>query len=353
MPAATPGARRATCPACAAAIRRVPRSGDDRRTAHATAMRRYACTGAGCGWQGLLPRQPRRAPAWWAGRAASSPGRTGGRPAVLAAAAGVALVLAAAGQRDALLAQPGPAVAAEAPVQWLPPGGHHEGVALSLAHPLLRADDAHAPDIERLALRQGCAWGKPGRNPYRGSVEQALVTARLPAAVVQRIAHKVRTGQPDDRLEIRNEGIRAARDGRGFDPRNVALTYGHTLCVNARVNFPAGHAEPASLYEAADDEGRLHSVMVPDVCGNVSVLGARMERRRARPAVLAETPHGGPQLLLVRAEETAGEAARRVPEPGTPALLGAGLAAAAVLAWARRRSRRPSSDPARRSSDRR
>jgi hypothetical protein len=208
---------------------------------------------------------------------------------------------------------------------------------------LLQAPETAGPEVERLALKQGCAWAQPGRSPYRGSVEQALVSARLPAEVVQRIALKVHAGQRDDRLLISNTSIRTQRDAREFDPRNVAMTYARTLCVNTRVNFKPGHTEAASLYEAADEQGRLHSVMVPDVCGNVSVLGVRMERRRAQGLpVLAEVSSASiPVLHTVWIEEVADGQVRQVPESGTLANVLAGLAAAAAVAGWRRRARRP------------
>jgi hypothetical protein len=329
---------RSGCPACAAEIRRVPRNERDRQGPFAAAMRRYRCADATCGWEGLLPRQApsrRSAPSRWqrlrAGLATLRPGL----PVAVAAVGGMAF---AAAVLMGTTAWRGPSSAAAPKAQWLAPGQHHEGVALAAQHPLLQAPDTEAAEVERLALRQGCAWGLPGRNPYRGTVEQALVTAKLPPEVVQRVAMKVRNGQPDDRLEIRNEGIRGSKGEREFDPNNVALTYGHTLCVNARVNFKPGHVERATLYEAADNKGQLHAVMVPDVCGNVSVLGARMERKRPRVAVLAEWAHGGPRLLRLRALEEE-DPPQSVPEPATLALAVLALAAAGGAgAWARRRT---------------
>lgn len=339
--------RRSTCPSCGAQIRRVPRSEADRDDHHAAAMRRYQCVDAACGWQGLLPRQRserglRRARAGARGTVARrllprlKAGLQAGRraaPTVLAGLAGAVLAtVALLGWAPAWL------VEANKPT-LLAPGEQHDGVAMTPQHPLLLAEDMAAPEVERLSLRQGCAWGKPGRNPYRGTVDQALLTAKLPAEVVQRIVHKVQAGQPDDRLQITTAAIRAEGDQREFEPRNVAMTYGKTLCVNTRVNFPAGHVERASLYEAADRRGNLYSVMVPDVCGNVSVLGARMERGRKRVAlpVLAETAHGAPGLLL--GIGTTSDPAQQVPEPGTLACVAAALAAAAgVGAWSRRRS---------------
>lgn len=318
------------------------RTADDLESRFAEALARYRCTDASCGWAGLLPRQSERAadrrPAFAPDMARwKSVGRRAVRawPLLLAGLATAAIV--------SLAQSDDPGGRAARSNRPLAPGEHHDGVALSSEHPLLKAvveESPAAKDVERLALRQGCAWGKPGRNPYRGSVDQALLTAKLPPEVIQRIAHKVGSGQLDDRLEITNAGIRAERDERQFDPRNVALTYGRTLCVNARVNFPVGHVERASLYEAADRQGNLYSVMVPDVCGNVSVLGARMERKRKRVAlpVLAQTAHAAPALMLVSGAED--DPARTVPEPGTLACVIAALAAWGGLRWRALRRRR-------------
>lgn len=346
--------RRSPCPTCGQTIRRIHRSADDRQVVNAAALRRYQCTNAECGWQGLLPRQPslpqRRSPAVAPAAPVEAPApRAGERrvrlaPMLLAGLSGMVFASAAtialmgAGPAEPQRARPRPQQAGK-----LGPGDHHEGVAMNASHPLLQLQEAAPEGVTPLALRQGCAWGKPGRNPYRGTVDEALVTAKLPAEVVQRIAMKVKNGQLDDRLEISNAGIRTSRDGREFEPRNVALTYGKTLCVNSRVNFPNGHIERASLFEAADKRGNLYSVMVPDVCGNVSVLGARMERGRKRLAlaVLAETSHDAPAVINTGAGEDESPAPfNTVPEPSSLASTLAALGAATLAgAWARRRRR--------------
>jgi hypothetical protein len=333
------------CPACGQQVRRVRRTEDDMESRFAASMARYRCMDGGCGWNGLLPlvlpaasARPRRrrknaAPAWPALRAV---GRKVVRalPLVLAGLSTAALVMHMA---------PNAATAVQEARTNLPLklGEHHDGVEMTPDHPLLKAaDDPASPAaVQRLTVKQGCAWGIPGRNPYRGSVEQALLTAKLPAEVIQRISTKVASGQLDDRLEITNAGIRPERDeSREFESRNVAMTYGHTLCVNTRVNFQRGHVERASLYEATDNKGNLYSVMVPDVCGNVSVLGARMERKRQRVAlpVLAETAHGAPALmrLVSGARE---DAVMTVPEPGSFALALAALGGLAGACLVQRR----------------
>lgn len=338
--------RRSTCPACGSEIRRIPRTEADRSVRFANAMRRYGCVVASCSWQGLLPRQPslrrpeigvsvpavqpvvsRFKSVWKASRRVA--------PGVFAGLAGAALAV-------VVLVGWAPTWLLNARVQTslLAPGQYHDGVPMTPRHPLLLAEDDDAPEVQRLSLRQGCVWGKPGRNPYRGTVDQALVTAKLPPEVIQRVMHKIESGQRDDRIAISNAGIRAERDQREYESRNVAMTYGKVLCVNTRVNFPVGHVERASLYEAADKKGNLYSVMVPDVCGNVSVLGARMERGRKRTplAVLAETDHGAPGLLLM-AGTGDDPGVMSVPEPSAMATALAALAAAfGATVWSRRRA---------------
>lgn len=134
------------------------------------------------------------------------------------------------------------------------------------------ASDARSTSAAGLSLRWGCAWGNPGRNPYRGSTEQALQAAGLPAEVVADIAAQRAAGRSNQRLLIQLGSIQTESGDRTFDPRRFDMTFGMTMCRNARVNFAPGHVEGADLYEATDAQGRQHVVMVPDVCGNVSVL---------------------------------------------------------------------------------
>jgi hypothetical protein len=346
------------CPACGRKVRRVHRTDDDMESRFAESMARYRCVSDRCGWNDLLPMQlptaaarPRvartRAPIDLSGLRATGRRVLRAWPLLLAGIATAAIVS---------QSLPGTSSAARDVRNTLPLkfGEHHDGVDMTPDHPLLTAaqDPVSSAGVQRLSLKQGCAWGLPGSNPYRGSVEQALVTAKLPPEVIQRIAHKVSSGQLDDRLEITNAGIRPERDDqREFEARNVAMTYGNTLCVNTRVNFKRGHVERASLYEAADKQGNLYSVMVPDVCGNVSVLGARMERKRKRVAlpVLAETQHGAPALMrLVSGAQDEAQQRNTVPEPDSLVLaLGALAVMAGVAARRQGRARRDSADPPR------
>lgn len=196
----------------------------------------------------------------------------------LAAAAAVVGPLAVIGVSGLeLIARPATGLAAA-------PGESHDGLPLRdrqapIGGALLQVRADRPVDLASgapvaLTLRQGCAWGQPGRLPYRGSTAQALTAAGLPAEVVQQIAAQRQAGGRAGRLEISRHAIRQV-DGPGrFNPRSMAMTFGLTLCLHSRVNFAPGHVEPADLYQARDASGRLFSVMVPDVCGNVTVLSA-------------------------------------------------------------------------------
>ena len=240
---------------------------------------------------------------WWRRRGL----RRVGRKALLASAGGLLASLATAW----VLHRPAPdAVTVGANVVLR--GTHLEGERLPAAHPLQRLLPAPAMEDEPqgygqtaaalLRVRRHCAWGLPGRNPYRGSPEQALQTATLSATVVAQIAARMRTGQRVDRVTISNDGIRAQRSGRQFDPQRVAMTYGMTMCVDTRVNFDVGHSEGGDLYEAMDDDGRIYAVMVPDVCGNVSVLGQRVVKTASPPGA-ASGAAGDPRPWMRLAPE--------------------------------------------------
>ncbi len=349
--AASPAQRR--CPLCDGVdLRRVPRRPEDRSLGTAPALRRYRCRAAACSWEGLLTRRGS------SNRSASKRQRRWLKFAPwLLAAFGVLAI----GAFAVVLGSQN-----RAPVGWQtpPPGQSFDGDPLPVGHPLLTRSTEAAPSIStgasqsrpsaaadepaarpeatatRLQLRRHCAWGQPGRSPYRGTPEQAMVLAQLPPEVVRRIDADIRTGNVTDRLTITNASIRADSSKREFDPGTVAMTYGHTLCLGTRVNFEEGHAERADLYEATAADGRVYAVMVPHVCGNVSVLGQRAERLRRAPAGGAQTADDAMRRLpdaLMHADDdgrrfaSAEGGSRSVPEPATLGLVLAGLMLLAVL----------------------
>lgn len=334
-----------------------------------TGYRRYHCTNAACIWAGLLPAvlaedgsTPLAAP--WKGLRA----RAAGRSAAMMVVGGVL----AAAVTAWVLHEPAPAAVMVGP-HVVTRGTHLEGERLPEAHPLKSLLPAQAMEDEPggyveeagavLRVRRHCAWGLPGRNPYRGSAVQALQTATLSATVVKQIAADIHAGRRVDRVTIRNDGIQAHGSGREFDPKRVAMTYGMTLCADTRVNFKGSHSEEGDLYEAMDDDGQIYAVMVPDVCGNVAVLGERYEQPEPAPGVAgeratAQSVHDPrpwmrlpPERRMRRLplalryadaepkpfDKTRDGAHRSVASPGTLAL--AGLALVLVLALGRRHRR--------------
>ncbi|MBL8308416.1 MAG: hypothetical protein JNM33_17110 [Rubrivivax sp.] len=292
------------------------------------------CTAEGCGFEGWVPRRAnRRRAAWWTRRRVR---RLAVALRPLARAAGLLGLIGLGASVGAAVGSAWERAHAPTPAEVravLPPGEYHDGDPLPAAHPLAQpAAVAAAP----LDLRGACVWGRPGRNPYRGSVSEALRSAKLPAAAQAQIVAKVAAKRPDGRLVIANDGIREEGSTRVFAASGFAMTYGRTLCLETRVNFPAGHSEAADLYEAQDERGRRVSVMVPDVCGNVSVIGgssSSSEELRLR-GLGGAMPSQLKLTTLVGGGED--DPAHAVPAPGTLACVLAGLLAWAGVRWRRR-----------------
>jgi hypothetical protein len=367
---------RRRCPQCGWAITRIPRRPEDRIVSATPPIRRYRCCDAGgCGWEGTLAvtwidtGMEHRARALARVRMARIAQSRFIFPALIGFA-GIALGASGARLYDTL-----------APA-WLagstgnvPLGVSDFGRPLPENHPFLQqpidppaiavrtaaadsawstdASPAQSADDAPLSLRENCAWGEPGRAPYKGTVQQALKSARLPEDVVALFERKIREHEISDVVEIRNDEIRGVQSDAAFEPRAIKLTFAKTLCLNSRVNFKPGHVERADLYEARDARGVTYSVMVPYVCGNVSVLGARtaLDDRPSFPAQgpgapWAQSPpspaprgaqpslRSGAQGVPMPVPFSAPLNANSVPEPGTWTLI---LGSLALVGWFIRR----------------
>ncbi|WP_284617919.1 PEP-CTERM sorting domain-containing protein [Aquabacterium humicola] len=299
------------CPDCGGPIERLHRHALDRWASVFRSVHRYRCLDAACAWEGLVGRLP------LAAAAATPPVRASWRARLVWLAAGVVLTAAAVQGVRLVKHATAPPPAAK-PVASAAETARMAAPGVDVEGPLLPASDARAAaNTTPLTLRRHCAWGTPGADRYRGTVTQALTAARLPPEVVRTVATMAERGDLQTQVQISRDGVRTADGQRSFPPRLRAMGFGRTLCFGTRVNFPAGHVEPAALYEVRDDQGRLHTVMVPYVCGNVAVLGEEAD----------EDEQGG----------GGGGGGRTVPEPAGWALVLAGLAA---LAWTRRGSSR-------------
>jgi hypothetical protein len=298
-----------------------------------TAMR---CTAPGCGFEGWVPRRARRRRSvalqrrWAAFSAALRPWLVGAAGlALLGVVAGVGATVGAALERAAV---PSPTVQRQA----LPPGEYHDGDPLPPGH-VLRDAAQPAP----LDLRASCVWGRPGRQPYQGTAAEVLRSARLPAEVQAALLAQLAAGRPSAQVVIGNDGIHDPANGRRFDARGFAMSYGRTLCLETRVNFPQGHTEPADLYEAQDRSGQRYWMMIPKVCGNVSLIGET--RRSASGELLFDAPGAGlPAQLRLTPQQKLDDpsGANRVSLPGSGALVMLAL----LAAWAARRRSGPARD---------
>jgi hypothetical protein len=140
----------------------------------------------------------------------------------------------------------------------------------------LAKDDPRGIDNDsKLKIRKGCVWGVAGRNPYKGTVADALAGTGLPREVILKFDDMVKQGLVTARLDITNQGIVTEDDKKNFGKTAASMAFGDTLCFNTRVNFRNGHVEQADLYEATDSRGEGYAIMIPYACNNVSVLGKR------------------------------------------------------------------------------
>ena len=288
------------CPQCGAKVWRVHRHLSDRLASLFHNVHRYRCRDVSCGWEGTVPRPPTQ----HAGARGLAVLRSvDPKWIVLGLAAAVIGVVGIKLQRSTSVAvAPPQACNIAAAPRYVPAGESYDGVELP------QETVNRALDAAGLSIRSGCAWGVPGRSPYKGSVKEALVAARLPQEVVHKIDAMVERGAVSDRVEIRRNSIRTRSGKRHFDTKIVAMGFGRTMCFGTHVNFEPGHVEIADLYDATDANGTTFSVMVPYVCGNVSVLAERAER---------------PDVMGASSPESGGPAARPA-APGLPAVGGGG-----------------------------
>lgn len=285
------------CPECGHEVERVHRHLGDRVVAILERIHRYRCLNAACGWEGIISL-PSAAPA-----ASDAPPITWklrllwllvGAAIALSAVAGLKLY------RDARTPnRPPEVVKAPAPLP-VAAGEDFGGQSLPADDPRVKENPTD------LTIRRGCVWGVPGGNPYKGTVHQALAAARLPAEVAGKIGTMIEKGIVSDRVVITRDAIHTTSGKRRFDATIPAMAFGKTVCFGTRVNFHAGHVEVADIYDAIDDNGATFTVMVPYVCGNISLLYERPP----------DHPHNG----------------HKVPEPGVLQLLVLALGAMAVAA---------------------
>ncbi|HEX8605191.1 MAG TPA: MHFG family PEP-CTERM protein, partial [Pseudoduganella sp.] len=115
------------------------------------------------------------------------------------------------------------------------------------------------------AMLSHCSWNSPGRNPYRGSVREAVSRyLDIPGPVRAELIARIEGGHADDTVAITRGSIAGKHD---YGPQITGMHFGQrTLCDSvARDGWPATAREPAAVYCVGDE-----CVIVPEICANIS-----------------------------------------------------------------------------------
>jgi len=124
-------------------------------------------------------------------------------------------------------------------------------------------------------LQPSCSWDRPGVNPYRGNVRDALERyTDIPDADRIALKHRIQDGQADEQVQITRDAIRGEHD---YNPEIRDMHFGAaSVCHQVtRSHWDAARTEPGAVYCVKD-----HCILVPKICGNIS----RVSRRPAAPA---------------------------------------------------------------------
>lgn len=149
------------------------------------------------------------------------------------------------------------------------------------------------------AMLSHCSWNQPGRNPYRGSVTEAVSRyVDIPAPVRARLIARIESGRADDTVAIMRDSIAGKYD---YSPRITGMHFGQrTLCETVtRDGWSATAREPAAVYCVGEQ-----CLIVPKICGNIS----RVQRVAGdgSPGGAPRTGAAAPaQVDIVRAAEPA------------------------------------------------
>jgi hypothetical protein len=125
------------------------------------------------------------------------------------------------------------------------------------------------------AIQPSCSWDRPGVNPYRGNLRDALERyTDIPDADRIALKHRIQDGQADEQVQITRDAIRGQHE---YDPAIHDMHFGAaSVCHDVtRSKWDAARVEPGAVYCVKD-----HCILVPKICGNIS----RISRRPAPPA---------------------------------------------------------------------
>lgn len=160
-------------------------------------------------------------------------------------------------------------------------------------------------------MMMDCDWNDPGRNPYTGTVAEAVARYDIPQRVRDELVRLHRRIEPDEVAVITNRGIKGSW-GSLFELRD--MHFGAGMVCRGPVLYSGwadGREEKAMVYCR---EG--YCIIVPRICNNVSMV-TYLRKEKPEPAVKLENK----------------TAVNKVPECGTLALIIAGLLVMKILKW--------------------
>jgi len=124
-------------------------------------------------------------------------------------------------------------------------------------------------------IQPSCSWDRPGVNPYRGNVRDALERyTDIPDADRIALKHRIQDGQADEQVQITRDAIRGQHD---YNPAIHDMHFGAaSVCHDVtRSKWDAARVEQGAVYCVKE-----HCILVPKICGNIS----RISRHPAPPA---------------------------------------------------------------------
>lgn len=169
-----------------------------------------------------------------------------------------------------------------------------------------------------IAIRPRCDWHDPGADRYTGNVVAAVDHyVDIPPAIRDRLKERMAVHAYDDIVSVTRDGIRGQHD---YEPGIAGMHFGkNKVCRTVtRKQWPAAREVLGLVYCE-----QHYCLMVPTVCGNVSMIVRRpgedpLDIAPAAGPPAAAVPQGQalpPDLLLAMEPTAAGPIVTPLPRP--------------------------------------
>lgn len=129
-----------------------------------------------------------------------------------------------------------------------------------------------------------CEWENPGRDPFRGSAQVAIMGMDgIPLSAKAALAWAVTSNAAHDKVLIWRDAISSVDRRITYRPDLWGMRFGHSKsCDITRATWTDGHAEPGKAWHSQG-----YCVVIPDICGNPSwtrcQLAANLPTRNTVP----------------------------------------------------------------------